>query len=105
MWYACRIAHRTSNVELRHLKKSVINVDFRYSKKLGKSFVTNGIRTHAHISGPDLESGALDRSATLTVDKLKLDLGFILFGKPYVEPCVSNVQDSLQVEHLICRRV
>ena len=37
------------------------------TNKKGK--VRNGIRTHAHFSGPDLESGALDRSATLTVDK------------------------------------
>ena len=28
--------------------------------------VRNGIRTHAHISGSDLKSDALDRSATLT---------------------------------------
>ena len=33
-----------------------------------QKIVRNGIWTHAHISGPDLESGALDRSATLTVD-------------------------------------
>ena len=28
--------------------------------------VRNGIQTHVHIRGPDLKSGALDRSATLT---------------------------------------
>ena len=35
-------------------------------KKKEYKIVRNGIRTHAHIRGPDLESGALDRSATLT---------------------------------------
>ena len=46
-----------------------------------KSFVRSGIRTHAHIRGPEhslrhnfaekvsLESGALDRSAILTTGK------------------------------------
>ena len=49
---------------------------------LRKTFVRSGIRTHAHIRGPEhslrhkfaekvtLESGALDRSAILTTDKL-----------------------------------
>ena len=41
-----------------------------------KSLVRNGIQTHAHISGPDLESGALDRSATLTANLLGY---FLLF--------------------------
>ena len=47
----------------------------------GKNFVRSGIRTHAHISGPEfsqmlmdlmgynLESGALDHSAILTLPK------------------------------------
>ena len=34
-----------------------------------KKAVRNGIRTHAHFSGPDLKSGALDRSAILTTCK------------------------------------
>ena len=34
-----------------------------------KNSVRNGIWTHAHIRGPDLKSGALDRSATLTIHK------------------------------------
>ena len=47
-----------------------------------KVFVRGGIRTHAHIRGPEhstcrtgkaeyLESGALDHSATLTVVQLR----------------------------------
>ena len=35
-------------------------------KVMKQKVVRNEIRTHAHICGPDLESGALDRSATLT---------------------------------------
>ena len=56
-------------------KQSLRNVDFRHSKK--EKAVRNGIRTHAHISGPELESGALDRSATLTAGKLKVNF-FVL---------------------------
>ena len=35
------------------------------------TFVRSGVRTHALFRGPDLESGALDRSAILTLLKLQ----------------------------------
>ena len=53
-------------------------IKISYEKKIAskKDFVRSGIRTHAHIRGPErsvrtksyaLESGALDRSAILTL--------------------------------------
>ena len=41
--------------------------NMKQAVQIEKNIVRNGIRTHAHIRGPDLKSGALDRSATLTV--------------------------------------
>jgi len=34
-----------------------------------------GFKPHAHISGPDLESGTLDRLATPTIQLLKFNSG------------------------------
>ena len=39
-------------------------------KKNEKLFVSSEVRTHALFRGPDLESGALDRSAILTVQNI-----------------------------------
>ena len=65
-------------------KKCLNNWRLREEKKKEKS-VRGGIRTHALIRGPEasthsvskifnLESGALDHSATLTVDKYEYKL-------------------------------
>ena len=50
--------------------------------QIAKTIVRSGVRTHALFRGPDLESGALDRSAILTVIRPTLMLfinGILLY--------------------------
>ena len=79
---------------------TVLNLLLKAKKE--KCLVRNGIRTHAHISGPDLESGALDRSATLTVD---IVMGFLQYTWCKVKSWKYIYRKSLQAKlHLVKKK-
>ena len=52
--------------------REIVKIDFKENvngRKLRKIIVVrSGVRTHAHFRVPELKSGALDRSAILTLD-------------------------------------
>ena len=68
------------------------------TKRVRQNCVRSGIRTHAHIRGPEnslmrhekdvnLESGALDHSAILTCVTWAKDIKTFCFGKQLLPAC------------------